>query len=90
MVDYTNFFFEHNQPSEELDVTIEIFNMSGARVNVLNRKIYPSGYTSGPIEWNGEDGNGKKIKGGIYIYHVILRSIQGTVLSEGRKLIVIY
>jgi hypothetical protein len=89
LTDNTTFFFEHNQNSTDLDVTIEIFNMSGSKVKVLKTQISSSGYTSGPIQWDGKDGNGNKIRQGVYIYRIILRSIAGTVFSKSQKLIVI-
>jgi hypothetical protein len=87
--DYTNFFFEHNQNNGELNVTIEIFNMTGSKVKELKTQISPSGFTSEPIFWDGKDENGNKIRGGIYIYRIILRSLKGYVFSESQKLIVI-
>jgi len=89
MHDYTNFFFEHNQNSIDLDVSIEIFNMTGSKVKALKTQISPSGYTVGPVRWNGEDENGNKIRQGVYIYRIILRSNEGSIFSKSQKLIVI-
>jgi hypothetical protein len=87
--DYTNFFFEHNQTSEDLNVTIEICNMAGSKVREINTTLNASGFTSGPITWDGKDGNGNKILNGIYIYRIILRSLQGTTISKAQKMVVI-
>jgi hypothetical protein len=87
--DNTNFFFEHNQTSENLNVTIEIFGLSGNKVREINTTLSSSGFTSGPINWDGRDGNGNKILSGIYIYRVILRSLLGTAVSNAQKMVVI-
>ncbi|MDP4210735.1 MAG: type IX secretion system sortase PorU [Bacteroidota bacterium] len=87
--DHTYFFFQHNQPSVTLDVTVEIFNLAGSKIKVLNTSIYPPGYTSEPLFWNGADNNGNKITPGIYLYRIILRSLSDTAISETKKLVVI-
>jgi hypothetical protein len=87
--DHTNFFFEHNQNQEDLDATIEIFTTSGNKIREINAKINSTGFTSGPITWDGTDGKGNKISGGIYLYRIILRSLKGTVFSQVQKMIVI-
>jgi hypothetical protein len=89
LIDHTYFFFEHNQNADELNVTIQIFNMTGSKVKELNSIISPGGFTSEPIFWNGCDQSGNKIKRGIYLYRVILRSINGVVTSASQKLVVI-
>lgn len=86
--DNTYFFFEHNQTSEDLSISIEIFNMAGSLVKEIKADLSTSGYTSGPISWDGKDSNGNKISGGIYIYRVILRSLKGTVITNGQKMVV--
>lgn len=87
--DNTYFFFEHNQNYDNLDVTIQIFGFSGNKVCELKTTLSEGGFTSGQIEWDGRDSNGNKISSGIYIYRIILRSIQGTVISRAQKLICI-
>jgi Peptidase family C25. len=85
----TYFFFEHNQNYDNLDVTIEIFGFSGNKVCELKTTLSEGGFTSGPIRWDGRDSNGNKISSGIYIYRVILRSIQGSVISRAQKMVFI-
>lgn len=85
----TTFFFEHNLTGENLNTSIEIYSISGAKVTTLNRLITPVGYTSGPIDWDGTDGSGRKIQGGIYFYRVIVRFNSQTIVSKTQKMIVI-
>ena len=76
-VNYTEFWFNHNS-SEPLDVSIQIFTVSGKLVRTLN------GQTSGGIKatsslsrdlvWDGRDDFGDKIGKGVYIYKLKVHS----------------
>lgn len=89
MSSYTNFVYEENFDGTEQDVTIVIYNTAGKIVRELNTEIIPAGYSSGPMFWDGLDGNGNKINSGIYFYHIIVRSNGQTAISGTQKLIVI-
>ncbi|OUS02123.1 peptidase C25 [Flavobacteriales bacterium 33_180_T64] len=76
-IDYTEFWFNHNS-SDVLDVSVQIFTVSGKLVRTLN------GQTSGgskvtsslskDIVWDGRDDFGDKIGKGVYIYKLKVRS----------------
>jgi hypothetical protein len=76
-VNYTEFWFNHNS-SEPLDVSVQIFTVSGKLVRTLN------GQTSGgnkstsslskDIIWDGRDDFGDKIGKGVYVYKLTVRS----------------
>ncbi len=76
-VNYTEFWFNHNS-SESLDVSVQIFTVSGKLVRTLN------GQTSGgskstsslskDIVWDGRDDFGDKIGKGVYVYKLKVRS----------------
>jgi hypothetical protein len=87
--DYTIFTFEHNQPSEDLDVTIEIYDLSGRKVNELKTHLSGTGFSSGPISWDATDKSGNKVPGGIYIYRVKVSSFKETVFGDAKKIVVI-
>ena len=87
--DFTNFFFEHNQADSEFNVTIDIYNMAGSLITRLNKIISPTGYTSGPIPWNLTNQNNNKILPGIYLYRIIVRSLNNVSVSSSNKLVVI-
>ncbi len=89
MSSYTNFIYEDNFEGSQQDVTIEIYNTSGKIVRELKTDIYTNGYSSGPMYWDGTDGNGNKINSGIYFYRIIVRSNGQTAISGTQKLIVI-
>ena len=59
---YTQFFFEHNQPSSDLDILVQIFTISGKLVKTIDYQSPASGYRVGPIEW---DGRARRV-----LYHI--------------------
>lgn len=61
------FLFEHNKAGETLDLTLDIFSLSGVRAATLNRSIFADGYRTPAFEWNGRGGNGSPLAAGFYI-----------------------
>ena len=53
-IDNTEFYFQHNQSNQNLNVTIEIYSMTGQHVKTLEDNFYDTGYRIGPINWNGQ------------------------------------
>ncbi|WMI69652.1 type IX secretion system sortase PorU [Mangrovimonas sp. YM274] len=80
-VDYTEFWFNHNS-SGNLDVSIQIFTVSGKLVRTLNGQTNADGECcnqgtsslSRSITWDGRDDFGEKIGKGVYIYKLKVRS----------------
>ena len=78
-IDYTEFWFNHNS-SDVLDVSVQIFTVSGKVVRTLNgqtaggSKVTSS--LSKDIVWDGRDDFGDKIGKGVYIYKLKVRSNQ--------------
>ncbi|WP_298903115.1 type IX secretion system sortase PorU [uncultured Psychroserpens sp.] len=76
-IDYTEFWFNHNS-SDVLDVSVQIFTVSGKLVRTLNgqtaggSKVTSS--LSKDIVWDGRDDFGDKIGKGVYIYKLKVRS----------------
>ncbi|MBN2520788.1 MAG: type IX secretion system sortase PorU, partial [Bacteroidales bacterium] len=79
--DNTAFYFEHNQPFNEIDVIIQIFTVSGKLVKTIETTVNPSGFLIGPINWDGYDDFGDKIGRGVYIYRVKLRSFNNKIVE---------
>jgi hypothetical protein len=84
-VNPVTFFFEHNKKDQTLDVTIDIYNTTGSLVAKLQKNIQSSGFTSGPVEWDG----GQILSKGIYIYRITMSTEDGTAQSDAKKLIII-
>nr|WP_313791523.1 type IX secretion system sortase PorU [Lacinutrix neustonica] len=77
-VNYTEFWFSHNS-SENLEVSVQIFTISGKLVRTLNGKTSGAGVkstasTSRDIVWDGRDDFGDKIGKGTYIYKLKVHS----------------
>jgi len=77
-VNYTEFWFSHNS-SEVLDISVQIFTVSGKLVRTLNGQTALAGgknikSTSRDIVWDGRDDFGDKIGKGTYIYKLKVHS----------------
>lgn len=86
----TGFFFEHNQPGNDIDVLIQIFSQSGKLVKTI-RHTEPNsiGYRVGPIHWDGLDGFGSRIGRGVYFYKVRIRTSNGKSAELFQKLVIL-
>lgn len=65
---YTQFWFEHNKPGQELVVRVQIFTVSGRIIKMLERTINTPGNRSIELDWDGRDQYGQKIGRGVYLY----------------------
>jgi peptidase C25-like protein len=73
-VNYTEFWFEHNRPTETLEVQVQVFTISGKVVRTLNRTILTEGGQSRDIVWDGRDDFGDRIGKGVYVYKLTVKS----------------
>ena len=74
MINYTQFWFNHNKPNEPLEVQVQIFTVSGKLIKTINQTIQTEGNLARSISWNGLDDFGNKIGKGVYIYKLNVRS----------------
>jgi hypothetical protein len=76
-IDYTEFWFNHNS-SDVLDISVQIFTVSGKIVRTLNGQTSGGGKVtsslSKDIVWDGRDDFGDKIGKGVYVYKLKVRS----------------
>ena len=74
-INYTEFWFNHNS-STNLNVTIQVFTISGRLVKTINGITDSSGNTnfSRDFSWDGRDDFGDKVAKGVYIYKLTIRS----------------
>jgi hypothetical protein len=85
----TSFWFEHNHPLEQLQVTVRIFTVSGKLVKTIARTIFSEGNRSTELEWNGRDDYGDKVGRGVYIYILSVRTSDGISASKVEKLMIL-
>ena len=74
-IDYTEFWFNHNS-STPLDVTIQIFTVSGRLVKTMfgATDSFGNNSFSRDFYWDGRDDFGDKVAKGVYIYKLSVRS----------------
>ena len=89
VVDFTSFFFEHNQANDPLDVTLMIYDLSGKLIFESNEIITPTGFKYGPIRWDARSNNGYKLNSGTYIYTIIAKASNDKFQQESGRLILI-
>ena len=79
---YTEFWFQHNRPSEPLDVLVQVFTISGKLVWSQTNQIATQGFLSRDITWNGRDDFGNRIGKGVYIYKITVKSTFTNQMTE--------
>ena len=85
----TQFFFEHNQSCEFLEVQVQIFTISGKLVKTINTPVKTQGFRVEAIEWDGRDDYGDKIGRGAYIYKVKVTDDEGNKVEKYEKLVLL-
>lgn len=85
----TQFFFEHNQSCQSLDVRIQVFSVSGKLVKTINRTVLSAGFRSEGIEWDGKDDFGDNIGRGVYVYRVAATTPEGKSAEKFEKLVIL-
>ncbi len=88
-VNYTEFWFNHNKPNENLDVQIQIFTVSGKLVKTINQSVQSNGNLSRSITWDGLDDYGDRIGKGVYIYKLNVKSPLSNLQAEKYEKLVI-
>jgi len=86
----TSFYFEHNMPEDEFNLTIQIFDVAGRLVSTITQsQAYSGGYRVGPIYWNGTDSRGSRLGRGIYICRLSVKTSSGYAASLQHKLVIL-
>lgn len=88
-VDYTEFWFDHNRPSEPLEVQVQIFTVTGKVVKTINQTVVNTGNRSRDIIWDGRDDFGDPIGKGVYVYKISVKSTFSEKLVEKIEKLVI-
>ncbi len=86
---HTEFFFEHNQSCEFLNVLIQVYTVSGKLVKTINTVSNTDGFRNEPIPWNGRDDFGDRLATGVYVYKVSVRNPSGEQVDKIEKLVIL-
>ena len=87
-VNSTDFYFSHNQPNNELDITLDIYSITGHLVRSIKNNTNNMSYNIGPISWDGKGENGNKLSHGVYIANINIRS-KNDFLSKSIRIILL-
>ncbi len=83
----TSFWFEHNQPGENLQVHIRIYTVAGKLVKTIQETINTDGNRSFGVEWDGKDEYGEKLGRGLYIYQLVVLHKQKKAATFGKMML---
>ncbi len=76
----TRFMFEHNQPGNQLDISVRIYTLSGRPVAQIDEsRVFST--SQGSVEWFGFDNDNDRLATGTYLY--VLKVTAET--SKGRR-----
>lgn len=85
----THFWFDHNRPGEPLEVTIQLFTLTGKLVKTLRNTIISDGNRSSEIQWDGRDDYGERLGRGTYIYTLSVKTADGKTARQWQKLYIL-
>ena len=88
-INYTEFWFNHNKPNENLEVQVQIFTVSGKLVKTISQNMITTGNLARSLTWNGLDDFGNRIGKGVYIYKLSVKSARSNLISEKYEKLVI-
>lgn len=88
-VNYTEFWFTHNKPSEPLEVQVQVYTVTGKVVWTKNQVVTTTGFLSKEITWDGKDDFGNKIGKGVYVYKLTVKATLSNKKTEKIEKIVI-
>ena len=88
MNEETYFSFVHGDKTEALSVRIEVFDMLGRRVRDLREETSSTAGVVPPIRWDGRNGNGQKLKAGVYVYRLSVTPPEGKTLTVSNRLVI--
>ncbi len=85
----TIFSFEHNKAGESLDVTIDIFNITGEKVMTLQVPQSNGSARFNELEWNGLNEFGASLASGTYIFKATVKDATGATTQQSNRLVIV-
>ncbi|MBR0047746.1 MAG: type IX secretion system sortase PorU [Prevotella sp.] len=86
-VSNTTFIVTHDRAGSEIDVTLEVFDMSGRKL-WSHKQAGASADNSYAIDWDLTVDGGRRLQTGVYLYRVLISSDGSTQASKAKKLII--
>lgn len=78
----TNFTFEHGLPNTNLEISIDIYTLSGKVVKQLRTQVYSTGFRDNSLSWNGKDDFENQLARGIYLYKIKINASELNISKE--------
>ncbi|MES2734326.1 MAG: type IX secretion system sortase PorU [Bacteroidota bacterium] len=86
----TIFEFEHNRAGEDLEITVEIFDVTGQQMKKLIVALDRAESLTQAAAWDGRSDSGMPLVTGIYVYRITARSLKdGSQTSKSNRLILL-
>ena len=79
----TNIIVKHDRPETILSTTVEIFDLSGRKVWSFSQS------NADNISWNLTSNDGQKVKNGIYLYRVTIKTSDSDITSKTNKMLIV-
>jgi hypothetical protein len=79
---FTTFRFEHDRPSEDLDVEIIVFDGIGRKIKQINQIVYRANSPLDGIKWNVQE-DLPNLATGNYFYFIFVNSLTSTYQAKG-------
>ena len=82
--------FVHSRPGEDLEASLQIFDLTGQLQDSWQFSIVASSYRVVLSEWNGTMANGNKLPSGVYLARLAVRSLlDGSKNEQSTRLIIL-
>ncbi len=85
---HTGFYFEHNNPQNEMDIMIRIYTITGRLIKTIRYQTLADANRVGPIDWDGRDDFGDPIGRGVYFYKLSVKMGDQN-LEQTNKLVIL-
>ena len=76
--DRTRFVFEHNLTGKEVEIQLDIHDVLGRPIWSISEDLRPAAHVYDQLEWDGTDHNGGKVQPGVYIYRMLMKTLDGS------------
>jgi hypothetical protein len=86
--DQTSITAEHNRPDQKLSIRVNIYDMSGKILRIIETRVIADGYKLPPVIWDGNGEGGKKIGRGIYPYSMTIYTETGEMARASGRMVI--
>ena len=82
----TAFTFQHNYPAD-INVKIKVYTVAGRMIKEIEKPNISDKFVV--IDWDGKDQDGETLGNGVYIYRIVVESVDGLSVTNTGKLAVL-